>query len=96
MPSYLASLSNCERTWIKKYAERPTRKFVAPWEPPVHLQVPEDHVRMLDMYDHIAGQFIPPDERSLRPTLTLRDSNMGNIFLSRTSLERDGTIISQR
>lgn len=68
------------------------RGFVAPWEPPPHLQILQDHLCLLDQYDSLAEYFIPSDERLLRPTLALRDSNQGSIFLSREALERDGTI----
>ena len=54
--------------------------------------MPQDHLHLLDQYDSIAKYFISPDERLLRPTLTLHDSNQSNIFLSREALERDGTI----
>ncbi|KAF7767888.1 hypothetical protein Agabi119p4_7131 [Agaricus bisporus var. burnettii] len=95
VPSYLQSISNSERAWIRQIANpSPTngRTFVAPWEAPPHLQIPKDHLRLLDQYDSVAKYFIPPDERLHRPTFTLRDSNQGNIFLSREALERDGTI----
>ncbi|KAH6912783.1 hypothetical protein BKA70DRAFT_1370267 [Coprinopsis sp. MPI-PUGE-AT-0042] len=93
--SYLQSITNSERACIRKLAKPPTtggRTFVAPWEPPPHLQIPKDHLRLLDQYDSVAKYFIPSDKRLRRPTLTLRDSNQGNIFLSREALDRDGTI----
>ncbi|KAF6752779.1 hypothetical protein DFP72DRAFT_903590 [Ephemerocybe angulata] len=90
--SYLASITNCERTWIAKYAKAPAPKFVAPWVPPPHLQIPEDHIALLNAYDKIAKYFIPRDERLNRPCFTLHDSNPGNIFLSREAFERDGTV----
>ncbi|KAF8894381.1 hypothetical protein CPB84DRAFT_1782912 [Gymnopilus junonius] len=95
LPSYLQSITHTERAWIRKFTNAPAadgRTFVAPWEPPSHLQIPQDHLRLLDQYDSVAKYFIPSDERHLRPTLTLRDSNQGNIFLSREALEHDGTI----
>ncbi|KAF5319171.1 hypothetical protein D9619_008839 [Psilocybe cf. subviscida] len=61
--SYLKSLSNCERAWIEKYAKRPTRMYAAPWELPVHLRIPEEHLRLLDMYDKVCQCLISPDER---------------------------------
>ncbi|KAF5319561.1 hypothetical protein D9619_008841 [Psilocybe cf. subviscida] len=92
VPSYLKSLTDCDRDWIRKYAERPTREYVAPWELPGHLQIPEEHLRLLDLYDKIAKYFIPTDERLLRPSMTLLDSNPYNIFLSREALLHDGSI----
>ncbi|EDR13224.1 uncharacterized protein LACBIDRAFT_292455 [Laccaria bicolor S238N-H82] len=95
VPSYLQSITQSERVWIRRFANPPAaggRSFVAPWEPPSHLQIPQNHLRLLDQYDSIAKYFIPSDERLHRPTFTLRDSNQGNIFLSREALERDGTI----
>ncbi|KAF8999535.1 hypothetical protein BDQ17DRAFT_1360896 [Cyathus striatus] len=45
------------------------------------------------MHDKVATYFISDgDDRGLRPSLTLRDSNQGNIFLSREAFERDGTM----
>ncbi|KAF8992073.1 hypothetical protein BDQ17DRAFT_1254288, partial [Cyathus striatus] len=92
VPSYLKGITNSERAWITRYAKAPTRKFDAPWDPPSHLQVPQDHIRLLNMYDEVASYFIPKDERLLRPSLTLCDSNQTNIFLSREAYERDGTM----
>lgn len=95
VPSYLQSITQSERVWIRRFSNPPAaggRSFVAPWEPPSHLQIPQNHLRLLDQYDSIAKYFIPSDERLHRPTFTLRDSNQGNIFLSREALERDGTI----
>ncbi|KAF5314284.1 hypothetical protein D9619_011847 [Psilocybe cf. subviscida] len=90
--SYLKSISNSERAWIQKFARAPSRKYVAPWEPPVHLKDPADHIRLLDLYDMVASYFIPADADFLRPTLRLLDSNSGNIFLSKDALDRDGSI----
>ncbi|KAJ2914044.1 hypothetical protein MD484_g6366, partial [Candolleomyces efflorescens] len=95
VPSYLQSITHSERAWMRRYANAPAvdgRTFIAPWEPPLALQIPQDHFRLLDQYDSVAKYFIPSDERLLRPTFTLRDSNQGNIFLSREALDRDGTI----
>ncbi|KAF5319680.1 hypothetical protein D9619_008835 [Psilocybe cf. subviscida] len=92
IPSYLKSLTNSEKAWIRKYAKRPTRMYVAPWGLPIHLQIPEEHLRFLDLYDKAAQYFIPTDERLLRPTMPLLDSNAYNIFLSREAFLRDGTI----
>ncbi|PSR74469.1 hypothetical protein PHLCEN_2v9816 [Hermanssonia centrifuga] len=95
VPSYLQSITHSERAWIRQFANPPAtdgRTFIAPWEPPSRLQLPQGHLRLLDQYDSVAKYFIPSDERLVRPTLTLRDSNQGNIFLSREALERDGTI----
>jgi hypothetical protein len=50
---------------------------------PAHLKNPADHTRLLDMYDKVANYFAPEDGDFLRPTLTLLDSNAGNIFLAR-------------
>ncbi|KAF5319397.1 hypothetical protein D9619_008868 [Psilocybe cf. subviscida] len=92
--SYLRSLTNCERAWISKYAQCPigNRSYVAPWEVPAHLQNPEEHLRLLSLYDKVAPHLIPPDARLLRPTMTLIDSNANNIFLARDAFLRDGTI----
>ncbi|KAF8992087.1 hypothetical protein BDQ17DRAFT_1546624 [Cyathus striatus] len=49
VPSYLKSITNSEHAWITKYAKAPTRKFVAPWEPHSHLQVPQDHLHLLSI-----------------------------------------------
>ncbi|KAF5336381.1 hypothetical protein D9611_006553 [Ephemerocybe angulata] len=73
-------------------APTPT-KFTAPWDPPAHLRIPEDHIALLDTYDKVAKYFIPDaDERYIRPCMTLLDSNPCNIFLSREAFERDGTV----
>ncbi|KAF9470763.1 hypothetical protein BDN70DRAFT_998838 [Pholiota conissans] len=66
--------------------------FFAQWEPSLHLQLPEDHVRLLDQQDSVVKYLIPSAKNVLHPTLTLRNSNQGNIFLLREALERDGTI----
>ncbi|KAF9480667.1 hypothetical protein BDN70DRAFT_920410 [Pholiota conissans] len=95
VPSYLQSITHTERAWIRRFAKAPStdnRTFVAPWEPPLHLQIPQEHLHLLDQYDSVAKYLIPCDKQLHRPTLTLRDSNQGNIFLSREALERDGTI----
>ena len=56
------------------------------------MKIPEEHLRLLDLYDKVAPYLIPPDSRLLRPTMTLLDSNLNNIFLSREDFLRDGTI----
>ncbi|KAF8985824.1 hypothetical protein BDQ17DRAFT_1493622 [Cyathus striatus] len=76
---YLKSITNCEHAWIMKYAKSPTCKFIAPWEPPSHLQVPQEHIHLLNMYDNVAN-------------LTLHDSNQSNIFLSCEAFEHNGTV----
>ncbi|PPR07152.1 hypothetical protein CVT24_010700 [Panaeolus cyanescens] len=86
--SYLKSITSRERCWIEKIAKRPTRKYTAPWELPAHLQIPEDHIHALNLYDKVAQYLIPSDQRLLRPTMTLLDSNMHNIFLSEEALAR--------
>ncbi|PPR04741.1 hypothetical protein CVT24_006899 [Panaeolus cyanescens] len=86
--SYLKSITIQERHCIEKMAKRRTRKYVAPWERPTHLQIPEDHIHLLNLYDKVAQYFIPSDERLLRPTMTLRDSHMYNIFISEEALAR--------
>lgn len=48
-----------------------------------HCKLQKEHLRLLDLYDKVARYFIPTDERLLRPTMTLVDSNPYNIFLSR-------------
>lgn len=90
--AYLRSMSNTERTWIQRFSERPSRQYAAPWEPPAHLKNPSDHIRLLDMYDKVAHYFIPGDRDFLRPTLTLLDSNAGNIFISKEALDCDGSV----
>lgn len=90
--SYIKSHTNCERIWIKRFAQRPKRKFVAPWELSAHLQIPEEHLRLLDMYDSVAQHFIPLDSRFLRPTMAHLNSTQSNIFLSQKALSRDGSI----
>ncbi|KAG2016480.1 protein kinase subdomain-containing protein PKL/CAK/Fmp29 [Coprinopsis cinerea AmutBmut pab1-1] len=93
--SYLKSISNCERAWIRKFAKPPPstgRTYRAPWEAPPHLQIPEEHIHLLNLYDNIVAHLIPTDKRYHRPSLTLRDSHHTNIFLSKDALDRDGSI----
>ncbi|KAG2005570.1 protein kinase subdomain-containing protein PKL/CAK/Fmp29 [Coprinopsis cinerea AmutBmut pab1-1] len=93
--SHLKSLSNSERAWIRKFGTPLSygrRTYRAPWELPPHLQIPSNHIRLLDQYDDIVPYLIAEDTSFHRPVLTLRDSHQNNIFLSHEALERDGTI----
>ncbi|PPQ74095.1 hypothetical protein CVT24_012940 [Panaeolus cyanescens] len=71
--SYLKSITIQERYWIEKMAKRPTRKRPHP---------------SIELVRKVAQYFIPSDERLLRPTMTLRDSHMYNIFISEEALAR--------
>ncbi|KAF8986145.1 hypothetical protein BDQ17DRAFT_1436368 [Cyathus striatus] len=55
---YLKSITNCECALITKYTKAPTCKFIAPWEPPSHLQVSQEHIHLLNMYDKVTKHFI--------------------------------------
>lgn len=92
MPSYLRSLSNRERAWITKCAKALTRPYVAPWDTLEYLLVPQEHLRLLDMYDKVVNYLIPGDKSFVRPAILHRSSHSGNIFLSQEALLRDGTI----
>lgn len=58
----------------------------------MHLSVPQDHLRLLDMYEKVVEYLMPEDERLIRPVIFHRNSHWGNIFLSQEALSRDGTI----